>query len=86
MESTDPLLPGRDRPADDEECQCFNLEVVNVSPMVLMAFLVTLLIIVACVVLLYTRPEWKDSILPIMSTLGGLWVPSPAQRPNRNRR
>jgi hypothetical protein len=83
MEQAEALLPAPTRAADDEECQCFNREVLNVSPVVLMAFLVTAMVIATCVALLYTKPEWKDSILPIMSTLGGLWIPSPAQRGSR---
>ena len=78
-------LPSGDESDSENECQCMNVEIINVHPRVILAFTVTLLVLVTCVVLLIIHPEWKDGLLPVMTTLGGLWVPSPAQMTNRRR-
>ena len=74
---------------DENVCECFDREVINVHPRVVLAFIVTLTILSTCAALLVIRPEYNNALFPIMTTLCGLWVPSPAQaagRMSRSRR
>lgn len=68
---------------DVNVCECFDREVINVHPRVVFAFIVTLSILSTCATLLVIRPEWNNALFPIMTTLCGLWVPSPAQAAGR---
>jgi len=76
-----PLLLQPD--SDENVCQCFNQEVINVHPRVVLAFLITTTVLITCGALLVARPTWHNALLPIMSTLCGLWIPSPAQAAGR---
>jgi hypothetical protein len=71
------------RDGDVNVCECFDREVINVHPRVVFAFIVTLSILSTCAALLVIRPEWNNALFPIMTTLCGLWVPSPAQAAGR---
>ena len=62
------------------------MEVINVHPRVVLAFVVSLTVLVLCGILIFVHPEWKDALLPVVTTLGGLWVPSPGQATSRVRR
>ena len=81
-EEQQPLV-GDLRDGDVNVCECFDREVINVHPRVVFAFIVTLSILSTCAALLVIRPEWEQPSFPIMTTLCGLWVPSPAQAAGR---
>lgn len=74
-----PFLLQKSTEQEENVCQCFDREVINVHPRVVLAFLITFLVMVNCGALLFYKPEWNNVLLPIMSTLCGLWVPSPTQ-------
>lgn len=75
-------------PLEDTEvnCQCLDRELINVAPQVVLAFIISLLIVLACAAFLFLRPDWKDSLIPVMTAIGGLWIPSPAQNRTSSRR
>ena len=78
-----PLNRNERNEVDVNVCECFDREIINVHPRVVFAFIVTLAILSTCAALLVMRPEWNNALFPIMTTLCGLWVPSPAQAAGR---
>lgn len=62
----------------DEACVCCGVSVVNVQPKVVLALVITLLVLVFCIVYMSVYPNTQNVFLPIVMSLVGLWVPSPA--------
>jgi hypothetical protein len=60
-------------------CLCCGRKWCNVSPKILMAFSVTLIILTFSICMIFLRPETTDIFIPLMMGIAGVWMPSPAQ-------
>ncbi len=63
---------------DTETFRMFGYEVLNVPPLIGLAFITTVTLIVVDVVLLFIHPEWNTVLIPILISAVSLWTPSPA--------
>lgn len=62
----------------DNVFRVFGYEILNVPPLLGLAYVATMTSVAANVTLLFLHPEWKDFLIPLLVTSVSIWTPSPA--------
>lgn len=73
-------LDDREERDDEPVFRLFGKEILNVEPLVGLAFFITLLVLIIEVVALWTRPDLSSTIIPLLVATTSLWVPSPGSK------
>jgi hypothetical protein len=65
--------------AKEYECHCFGKDVINASPRVVLAFIISLILIGAVIVFIFTVGQ-VNIFAPILTAIVAFWLPSPLQQ------
>lgn len=63
---------------NDDTFRMFGREVLNVPPLIGLAWTATVILIVVDVTLLFLQPEMSSVLIPVLISAVTLWAPSPA--------